>query len=159
MEDGDHSDCPIELLACPEHMDKQLRAMQENRDDNAEQVWVCPEDNICLGCGLPMNTHDYEQCMNISRTRDNRGSEEARTADSIVPATELQDEPLSPAPHCECGCADAAPENVVAWCLWCDHVYVDYSPTTEDQHFARHCPDAPQALKDSARKRLAGEGR
>ena len=27
MEDGDHSDCPIELLACPEHRDEQLQNM------------------------------------------------------------------------------------------------------------------------------------
>jgi hypothetical protein len=27
MEDGDHSECPIELLACPEHRDEQLRQM------------------------------------------------------------------------------------------------------------------------------------
>jgi hypothetical protein len=25
LEDGDHSECPIELLACPEHRDEQLR--------------------------------------------------------------------------------------------------------------------------------------
>lgn len=25
--DGDHGDCPIELLACPEHRDEQLRDM------------------------------------------------------------------------------------------------------------------------------------
>jgi hypothetical protein len=109
MEEGDHSGCMIELLACPEHMDEQLRAMQENRDYSAE-------------------------------------------------VTELQDEPLLPAPHCECGCADADPENVSGWCMWCDHVYVDYSGATEDQHFARYCPDAAQELKDSARARLAARG-
>lgn len=27
MEDGDHSDCPAELLACPEHREEQLRKM------------------------------------------------------------------------------------------------------------------------------------
>jgi hypothetical protein len=39
--------------------------------------------------------------------------------------------------------------------MWCDHVYVEYNPTTEDQHFAHHCPDAPQELRESARNRLA----
>jgi hypothetical protein len=63
MEFGNHSGCMVELLACPEHRDAQLRAMQENRDDKAEQVWVCPKDNVCLGCGLPTNTHDYQQCL------------------------------------------------------------------------------------------------
>src|ERR1700687_4860622 len=27
MEDGDHSQCTVELLACPEHRDEQLRDM------------------------------------------------------------------------------------------------------------------------------------
>ena len=27
MEDGDRGDCPVELLACPEHRDEQLRLM------------------------------------------------------------------------------------------------------------------------------------
>lgn len=140
MEFGDHSGCMIELLACPEHRDAQLRAMQENRDDNAQRVLVCPEDNVCLGCDLPMYTHDYQQCMNSSRRR--------------APTT-IQYEPPSPVPHCECGCADADPDNVTAWCMWCAHVYVEYNSMTEDQHFAHHCPEAPQELKDSATKRLA----
>jgi hypothetical protein len=29
MEDGDHSKCPVELLACPEHRNEQLRKMNE----------------------------------------------------------------------------------------------------------------------------------
>ena len=129
MEQGDHSECMIELLACPEHMDEQLA-----------QVLVCPEDNICLGCGLPMNTHDYEQCRTRPRMK--------------APIT-IQYEPPSPVPHCECGCADADPDDIGAWCMWCDHVYVEYNSETEDQHFATDCLEAPQELKDSARKRLA----
>ena len=27
LADGDHSECPVELLACPEHYDEQLRDM------------------------------------------------------------------------------------------------------------------------------------
>jgi hypothetical protein len=33
MEDGDHSKCAVELLACPEHRDEQLRKMQEAIDE------------------------------------------------------------------------------------------------------------------------------
>jgi hypothetical protein len=29
MEDGDHSECPVELLACPEHRELQVRQMNE----------------------------------------------------------------------------------------------------------------------------------
>jgi hypothetical protein len=132
MEFGNHGGCMVELLACPEHRDAQLRAMRRG--------WVCPEDTVCLGCGLPMNTHDYQQCMNSPRRK--------------APTT-IQYEPLSSVPHCMCGCADADPDNVVGWCMWCDHVYLEYNPTTEDQHFAHHCTDAPQELKTSARNRLA----
>lgn len=58
-------------------------------------------------------------------------------------------------PHCDCGCADADDIKVVGFCMWCDHVYVDYTPQTEDDHFAHHCPNAPEELKKSARNRLA----
>ena len=104
MEQGDHSGCMVELLACPEHRDEQERLMAE-------------------------------MSAEIDAQSD---EEEAALA------------------HCECGCADAAPENVVAWCMWCDHVYGDYSAENEDQHFAHHCPNAPQALRESARKRQDG---
>jgi hypothetical protein len=103
MEQGDHSGCMIELLACPAHMNEQKRLM-------------------------------LEMSAEIDAQSD---GEEAALA------------------HCDCGCADADPDNVGAWCMWCDHVYLDYSPTTEDQHFARYCPDAPQQLKDSAMARMA----
>jgi|SRR5664279_6462211 len=29
MEEGDHTSCPIELLACPEHRDEQQRKMKD----------------------------------------------------------------------------------------------------------------------------------
>lgn len=49
--------------------------------------------------------------------------------------------------HCQCGCADADPSKVVGFCIWCDHVHVDYSPVIEARHFAHHCPGAPMKLK------------
>ena len=42
-------------------------------------------------------------------------------------------------PHCECGCADAHPEEVVGFCVWCSHVYVSYDAKTEAQHFLYFC--------------------
>lgn len=64
MEDGDHSKCSVELLACPEHRDEQLRAMgYESGTDNmppvAQEVkhsrWTDAEGNpiigFCLWCG------------------------------------------------------------------------------------------------------------
>jgi hypothetical protein len=29
MDDGDHSECPVELIPCPEHCEQQLRQMSE----------------------------------------------------------------------------------------------------------------------------------
>jgi hypothetical protein len=29
MDDGDHRECPVELLPCPEHREQQLRQMSE----------------------------------------------------------------------------------------------------------------------------------
>jgi hypothetical protein len=57
--------------------------------------------------------------------------------------------------RCQCGCADLDPGASVGICLWCDHRYADYNPKIEAEHFAKHCPEAPAQLKESARARLA----
>jgi hypothetical protein len=72
---------------------------------------------------------------------------------------EYGNEPLPPQPHCDCGCARFDPNEVVGWCLRCTHVYKVYSPAIENQHFAHHCPEAPEQLKESARARLAKPNR
>jgi hypothetical protein len=41
-----------------------------------------------------------------------------------------------------------------AACFWCGHGYKEYSAELEDEHFAYHCPDAPEELLEGARKRL-----
>lgn len=39
MEEGDHSECSIELIACPDHREEQLRKIKENRTiPNAEEM-------------------------------------------------------------------------------------------------------------------------
>jgi hypothetical protein len=50
-------------------------------------------------------------------------------------------------PHCECGCAETESSKVVGWCFHCREI--------EDLHFADNCPDAPEELKKSARKKLS----
>ena len=102
MEDGDHSECPIELRACPEHQ----RQLLELSDDE-------------LSAFVGDLTSNAES------------------------------------PRCQCGCADANPEDVVGSCVWCSHVYVSYSPKIEDQHFANYCPGAPEELREAAKSRLA----
>jgi hypothetical protein len=55
-------------------------------------------------------------------------------------------------PQCQCGCAGVQGE---AFCVWCSHEYAEYTAEAENQHFAHHCPEAPEELKESARARLA----
>ncbi len=45
-------------------------------------------------------------------------------------------------------------EKYAAVCFWCGYGYAEYSPKLEDEHFAHHCPDAPEELRENARFRL-----
>jgi hypothetical protein len=93
MEQGDHSDCPVELRACAEH------AGQDGLTAKVESDAVEIDFSI------------------LSEVRQRSR------------------------PHCECGCADLAPGTGVGFCLWCDHVYADYSPEIQARHFAVDCPN------------------
>jgi DNA-binding transcriptional regulator/RsmH inhibitor MraZ len=46
-----------------------------------------------------------------------------------------------------------------AACIWCAHGYDEYSPKAEDEHFAYNCPEAPEELRDNAKRRLRGAKR
>ena len=72
MEEGDHSECPVELLACPEHREKQLREMRAlgtsdlARDKSqAESIGESNHDSeigtgFCLWCGRSFES--IEEC-------------------------------------------------------------------------------------------------
>ncbi len=142
MEDHDYSKCRIELRPCSEHKEEQDRQLEEAREASeprdADFGWQ----------------ERYERMLSLV--------DDDPQKDAL--ATEIMNHVFGPAPdgesgqvealHCECGCADD-PEKVIGFCMWCDHVYVDYNPQTEDDHFAHHCPNAPDGLKESAQKRLA----
>jgi transketolase len=49
---------------------------------------------------------------------------------------------------------NAKKPHMVAACLWCGFGYTEYSHQLEDEHFAHGCPNAPEELKASAKKRL-----
>lgn len=49
---------------------------------------------------------------------------------------------------------NAKKPGVVAACFWCGHGYTEYNHRLEDEHFANVCPNAPEELKASAKKRL-----
>jgi hypothetical protein len=46
MDDGDHSDCPAELLACPEHRGEQLRKMSTLSSGNPSCEDGAPESSM-----------------------------------------------------------------------------------------------------------------
>jgi hypothetical protein len=127
--------------------------------DFAGHDWQCSENCECI-CGLAMEGHDHSECPVELRACPEHAREQQR---SIAEAMSSEPDPASiqtwherqlARPHCECGCAEAEPSEVVGWCLHCDHIYVSYNPKIEARHFAHDCPGAPFELKESARQRL-----
>jgi hypothetical protein len=45
-------------------------------------------------------------------------------------------------------------ETYGAACFWCGHGYEEYTAKAEDEHFAYNCPDAPEELRENAKRRL-----
>jgi hypothetical protein len=41
-----------------------------------------------------------------------------------------------------------------AVCFWCGHGYPEFNAKAEAEHFAHHCPDAQEELKENASRRL-----
>ena len=89
MEDGDHSKCPVELLACPEHRDEQFLRMSEvgasdplPAEGGAESTGFRDGDGnatagFCLWCGKDFyvmeevwehNDNDMEACEGVQRS-------------------------------------------------------------------------------------------
>jgi hypothetical protein len=81
MEDADHSECTVELLACPEHCDEQLRAMgyepgtsnmPQAPSEEAGHQWHDqdgkPIVGFCLLCGKDYYTYDEFETHNASES-------------------------------------------------------------------------------------------
>jgi hypothetical protein len=77
MEQGDHSGCSIELLACPEHMDEQLRQMgyepgtsnMPSREDSTEATMFADSEGnpivgFCLWCGKDFYSFEEMEAHN-----------------------------------------------------------------------------------------------
>lgn len=121
------------------------------------------DDCVCI-CGVPMNGNDHSDCpIELRPCPDHKAEWERRMAEAMSCEKKPEIEPLyaqqnvAP-PHCECGCSDVSPGNVVGWCLHCDHVYAIYTPELELRHCANHCAEVPESLKEAARARLAKIG-
>src|SRR5260370_20063718 len=124
--------------------------------DYSAHDWQCSENCECI-CGLPMRGHDHSDCPVELRACPEHAPEQQRSM-----AEAMTSEPDAAfvqkwreRPHCECGCAEVDPSEVVGWCLHCDHVYVEYNQKIEDRHFANNCAGFPEELKKSARERQA----
>jgi len=118
------------------------------------------EDCVCI-CDLPMEGHNHSNCPIELRDCPEHPADQERPmaeveSDAVeIDFTSLSQQRQAARPHCNCGCADLAPGTAVGFCLWCDHVYVEYSPASESRHFVHHCSGAPEQLKESARAKLA----
>ncbi len=78
MEDGDHSKCMVELLACPDHMDEQLRRMgyepgasnmpRRSQGAAGESFFKDNDGNrivgFCLWCNMDFYTHQEVKAHN-----------------------------------------------------------------------------------------------
>jgi hypothetical protein len=117
-----------------------------------EPFYICPEDNVCLQCGEPMNTHDFMACLNgVNRghrvAEDVSNEQEPGVSRIEVPSDFWQ----------RADDVFGQLENYAAVCVWCGHGYDIFTPQTEDEHFAHDCPNAPEQLKKTALARLAAE--
>jgi len=109
-----------------------------------------------------MNGNDHSDCpIELRPCPEHKAEWERGLAEARSCAMQTETEPLCEEqeaallPNCECGCEDLDASMIVGWCLLCNHVYATYTPELQDRHFANHCPDAPDTLRESARARLA----
>lgn len=80
MKEGDHSGCPVELLACPEHLPEQQQVMREaalgsapsEADDNPETGREADGHQIvgfCLWCGQNFYSYDEVWAHNANNSQ------------------------------------------------------------------------------------------
>jgi hypothetical protein len=102
-------------------------------------MYECHENCVCI-CDLPMNGNDHSNCPIEIRDCPEEHPTEETLPEAVVEIefpTNLRRSMVSL--HCQCGCADADSSQVVGWCLWCDHVYTEFTPAIQEEHFAQHC--------------------
>ena len=91
LADGDHNECPIELLACPEHCEQQLRGMRTIATSDPRGIGVgggrssskdsdgYPVVGFCLWCNMDFHSmekakahhaHDSKACVAFREWKD-----------------------------------------------------------------------------------------
>jgi len=120
--------------------------------------YECTEECECI-CGLPMNGNNHGDCPVELRPCPKHDQNQPMSQEPLLESVEEIKFPTDwrheALPHCECGCSDIDADEVVGWCLHCNHVYAKYTPELQDWHFAYYCPDEPKELKETARARLS----
>jgi hypothetical protein len=113
---------------------------------NPDKFAIC----ICKTCGHPYDEGDHSQCQIelqacIECERES-GSLHDASEKNFIEVPPDADEKIEVALG-KLGTYEAA-------CFWCGHGYEVYNRKAEDEHFAHHCPDAPEELRENAKRRL-----
>jgi hypothetical protein len=110
--------------------------------DFAGHDWQCSSQHCECICGFAMEGHDHGECPVELRVCPEHAPEEQRRIQEMRPcepdreSVQQWHERLSARPHCECGCSETEMSKIVGFCLWCDHIYSEFSPKIQDLHFA-----------------------
>jgi hypothetical protein len=110
-----------------------------------EQHSVC----ICETCQFPKDQGDHSRCPIELRPCPEHLHQTSAEADAGGVPISL---PLDADEKAERAFAQL--QTYEAACFWCGHGYDEYNAKAEDEHFAYNCPDAPEELREHAKKRL-----
>jgi len=121
--------------------------------------WQCSDPTCECMCGKLMEEGDHSECFVEMRDCPEHHQQLPALSDDELPSCLFTDLPSDAGrSHCDCGCADAHPEDVVGSCVWCSHRYASYDTKTEAQHFSNFCAGAPEELREVSRLKLGRLG-
>jgi hypothetical protein len=110
-----------------------------------EKYSVC----ICRTCQFPKDEDDHSRCpIELRPCPEHLHQTRAEADAGGIPIT------MPPDADEKAERAFSQLETYVAACFWCGHGYDEYSRKAEAEHFAHNCPDAPEELRENAKRRL-----
>ena len=125
LEGFDHSGCadPVELLACPEHLEEERRSIEEARKEHEQRAAECASGEADATLTKPAESEaPPEMALPVA-------DQPARPFERfpLVPI-----EPGDPLWHCDwcchCGCRRMPRELSGGFCFHCGHVYQRHDP-------------------------------
>ena len=109
-----------------------------------EKYSVC----VCMTCQVPKDEGDHSRCpIELRPCPEHLHQTRAEAGAGGVPIA------MPPDADEKVERAFSQLETYEAACFWCGQGY-EYNPKAEDDHFAYKCPDAPEELREHAKKRL-----